>query len=222
MKASIVIPVYKPHILLEKCLDGITKNTDLNNVEVIVVCNGSEEKSAEIVLNAGHRLVWYKEPIGFTRAANIGFKIATSDAVIIMNTDSYILDFSPKNQWIDRLVDPFVNPKIGVTGLGIMWTRFGSYMPFYCAAIRRSLFDKIGHLDERFSPGYAEDADFCYRTRKFGYEVLQVDNVTADDVNKRWITDYPIHHIGEQSFQDKEKRQQYVERGHKLLEEIWG
>lgn len=36
MKASIVVPAYKPTSLLKGCIDGIKNNTDLTDVEVIV------------------------------------------------------------------------------------------------------------------------------------------------------------------------------------------
>lgn len=224
MKVSIVIPAYRPASLLSACIAAIIKNTDMTEVEVIVVCNGSDYESAGIVLEAGpaFRLVWISEAIGFTKAANIGFKLATADYVVVLNTDSVILDYSPKNEWLTRMTLPFKNLKVGITGLGFMWSSIGTYAPFYCAAIRRSLFDELGYLDERFSPGYGEDADFCYRIRHAGYELVQVDVATPVADNSSTITDFPIWHAGEQSFMDKEKRQMYVNNGNKILEEKWG
>ena len=40
-----------------------------------------------------------------------------------------------------------------------------------CMLIRRTLFDQIGYLDERFF-AYQEDADFCYRARQAGWQVF--------------------------------------------------
>lgn len=42
MKVSIVIPAYRPVSLLEGCLRGIKDNTNLSDIEIIVVCNGSD------------------------------------------------------------------------------------------------------------------------------------------------------------------------------------
>ena len=223
MKASIVIPAYKPDHLLRSCLQEIINYTDLSDVEVIVICNGSNRESANMILDLGgcFKLVWYPEAIGFTSAANIGFKLARSEHIIIMNTDAHLLT-QEKDSWINKLLNPLNDPKVGITGLGMMWTEYGGFLPFFCTGIKRSLFHELGYLDERFNPGYCEDADFCFRARKAGYEVLQVDHSTPNHELKINVSDFPLHHAGEQSFMDKEARRIYNEKGHSLLKEIWG
>ena len=42
----------------------------------------------------------------------------------------------------------------------------------------RKLFNKIGELDEGFSPIYFEETDFCARTRKAGYKVIFAPNIS--------------------------------------------
>jgi GT2 family glycosyltransferase len=34
--------------------------------------------------------------------------------------------------------------------------------------VRRSLFDEVGGLDERYSPGFWEDVDLCFAVRERG------------------------------------------------------
>lgn len=224
MKTSIVIPAYKPTSLLQSCLQGIVNNTELTDIEVIVVCNGSDRDSAVAVINLGYpfRLVWYDEPLGFTKAVNTGIKLAQGEVIVLMNTDAVILPYCEKNVWLDRLTSPLSNPKTGVAGLGTMWTEYGSFVPFYCTAIKKQMFDELGLLDERFNPGYCEDADFCFRVREAGYEIVSVDQFIPDiDDPTRTVTDFPIWHAGEQSFQDKEKRQENVTKGVTLLREKW-
>jgi GT2 family glycosyltransferase len=224
MKVSIVIPAYKPASLLAGCLERIIKNTILSDIEIIVVCNGSDRESAEIVMNLGEpfKLVWCADALGFTKATNIGIKLATGEYVVIMNTDAYLLDYYDKNVWLNRLIDPFKDTKVGITGVGVMWSDFGKFLPFFCTAIRRTLFDELGLLDERFSPGYNEDADFCYRAVRARYDLLQVDNPHVDENNPtRTITDFPIHHLGEQSFTDKDERKKHIDRNFSLLKQIW-
>jgi GT2 family glycosyltransferase len=196
----------------------------MDEVEVIVVCNGSDKESADLVVQAGPsvKLFWTAEPLGFTKAANIGFKLAMAEFIVTLNTDAHILDYCERDEWLNRLLAPFENPKVGVTGLGLMKTRFGLYAPFYCTGIRRSLFDIIGYLDERFSPGYHEDADFCYGAAAAGFELVQVDSPMPTADRRSTITDFPIWHQGEQSFMDKEKRKLYNDRGYALLEKKWG
>lgn len=224
MKVSIVIPAYRPVSLLEGCLKGIADNTNLSDTEIIVVCNGSDIESAQLVVSLGEpfKLVWCRDAIGFTKATNMGLKLATGDYVVIMNTDAHLLNYHDKDVWLNRLTEPLKDPNVGISGLGIMWTQFGMFLPFFCTAIRRSLFDEIGLLDERFSPGYYEDADFCYRAKKYGYNIVQVDNIRIDEKNPSMsVTDFPIHHRGEQSFVDKTDRLAHIARNAALLNEIW-
>jgi FkbM family methyltransferase len=225
MKASIIIPAYRPIDLLKKCLDGIIQNTTLTDIEVIVVCNGSDRESADLVMNLGEpfKLVWYTEPLGFVRATNIGLKLAQSDNIVLLNTDAVILQHNEKNVWLDRLINPLQQKNVGITGLGLMYTEFGAYLPFYCTGLKKQLLTDVGYLDEDFSPGYAEDADYCYRARSMGYEVVQVDNPVPDkDDPTRTFTDFPIWHLGEQSFTDKQKRHEYTMRNLALLNKKYG
>ena len=224
MKVSIVIPAYRPAALLEGCLRGIIDNTNLSDIEIIVVCNGSDIESAQLVVNLGEpfKLVWCRDAIGFTKATNMGLKLATGDYVIIMNTDAHLLNYYDKDAWLNKLIEPFKDSKIGIAGVGIMWTEFGMFLPFFCTAIRRSLFDEIGILDERFSPGYSEDADFCYRAVKAGHNIVQVDNIHVDEKNPAMsVTDFPIHHMGEQSFTNKPERLAHIAKNYAILKEKW-
>ena len=42
---------------------------------------------------------------------------------------------------------------------------------------KRSVFEKLGELDERFSPIYFEETDYCARARKAGFKVIFTPNV---------------------------------------------
>ncbi len=82
---------------------------------------------------------------------------------------------------------------------------------FLCTLIKKEVIDKIGGLDERFSPGNFEDDDFCLRAQIAGYKT-----VIAKDVF--------IHHYGSKSFKaDGEKK--YFERleiNKKIFIDKWG
>ncbi|MCL6098899.1 MAG: glycosyltransferase [Bacteroidetes bacterium] len=82
---------------------------------------------------------------------------------------------------------------------------------FLCTLIKKEVIDKIGGLDERFSPGNYEDDDFCLRAQLAGFKT-----VIAKDVF--------IHHYGSKSFKaDGEKK--YAERlevNKKKFVEKWG
>ena len=222
MKLSIVIPAYGSVKLLDECLASLHRNTDLSDVEIIVVCNGTDNISPQIVMNNNHRLVWCREPVGFTKAANMGFKLSTAPITLIMNTDTQVLDYWPKDLWLNFLLRPFEDESVGLVGLGTMKSEWGEYFPFFFTAIRTKLFEEIGYLDENFSPGYAEDLDFTIRTRNKGYKLISVDQGTDDHERKMVVASYPIFHKGEQSFTDKEVRQRCLENAHEVLKRKWG
>ncbi|MDP3446198.1 MAG: glycosyltransferase, partial [Ignavibacteria bacterium] len=69
---------------------------------------------------------------------------------------------------------------------------------FLCTLIKKEVIEKIGGLDERFTPGNYEDDDFCLRAQLAGFKT-----VIAKDVF--------IHHYGSKSFKaDGENK--YAER----------
>ncbi len=82
---------------------------------------------------------------------------------------------------------------------------------FLCTLIKKEVIDKIGGLDERFSPGNFEDDDFCLRAQLAGYKTM-----IAKDVF--------VHHYGSVSFkQDGESK--YDERlkiNEKIFIDKWG
>jgi GT2 family glycosyltransferase/glycosyltransferase involved in cell wall biosynthesis len=60
-------------------------------------------------------------------------------------------------------------------------------LPFFCTAIRRSVFQEIGPLDEDFGIGMFEDEDYAERLSRRGYRILCIEDVF-------------VHHWGSASF----------------------
>ena len=80
-----------------------------------------------------------------------------------------------------------------------------------CFLFKRELMERIGLLDERYSPGHYEDDDYCYQARNLGYRIM-----IAGDVF--------VFHYGSASFgqQDESKVQQLIERNRQKFIEKWG
>lgn len=57
----------------------------------------------------------------------------------------------------------------------------------FCMLFKREVYEKIGGMDEAYSPGNYEDVDYCLRIRKAGYEILL-------------CKDTFIHHFGSKTF----------------------
>lgn len=81
----------------------------------------------------------------------------------------------------------------------------------YCVALRRSVLDELGPLDEAYGVGMFEDDDFAIRARKAGYRVA-----CAEDVY--------VHHVGQGSFR-KLSPAEYEElwkKNQAYFEKKWG
>ena len=82
---------------------------------------------------------------------------------------------------------------------------------FLCTLIKKEVIEKIGGLDERFSPGNYEDDDFCLRAQLNGFKT-----VIAKDVF--------IHHYGSKSFKANGEIEYAarLEVNKKIFIEKWG
>lgn len=208
-RVSIVIPTYN-HCddLLKPCLESIKKFTDLTQAEVIVVANGCTDNTKEYVTSLGEpfKLLWFDKGLGYTRATNEGIKASTGDYIVFLNNDTVLIE-QPRNYWIDTLIAPFQsNPIIGVTGPMRTFNLDANkeFIIFFCACTSREVINRIGILDEVFSPGYGEDIDFCARVENAGMAIMQTpySNNYTDETHRFMAGNFPIFHKGNVTFQN--------------------
>jgi glycosyltransferase involved in cell wall biosynthesis len=95
---SIVVPVYNEELLLADSLASLQQQDYTGDCEIILVDNGSTDRSAEIARAMGARVV--KEPRkGVVHALHTGYGAVQSD--IIASTDA---DTRVPADWVSRLV----------------------------------------------------------------------------------------------------------------------
>lgn len=88
---SIIIPVYNSEKFIKKCIDSILEQ-NYKNYEIIVVNDGSTDKSKEIVKKYkinNLRLINQKNK-GLSGARNAGLKCALGKYVIFIDADDYV------------------------------------------------------------------------------------------------------------------------------------
>jgi len=90
---SIVIVNYKTPGLLSDCLTTIYNDVGSDNFEVFVVDNHSGDDSRTILLSAFPRLNWIQMDYnsGFARANNAGMRVASGQAVLLLNSDTLVI-----------------------------------------------------------------------------------------------------------------------------------
>lgn len=96
MELSVVIVNWNTKKLLEDCLSSIYEFTKNIEFEVIVVDNGSADGSPAMVKKRFPKvkLIENSENLGFTKANNQGIKIAKGKFILLLNSDTYLIENS--------------------------------------------------------------------------------------------------------------------------------
>lgn len=94
IKISIIVPVYNVKPYLNKCMDTLVNQT-LNEIEIIVVNDGSTDGSIDIIKKYKEKypnkiVVIDKENEGVGEARNSGIKIAKGEYLGFVDSDDYI------------------------------------------------------------------------------------------------------------------------------------
>lgn len=136
-------------------------------------------RSARAVSAPHLECVVMPENIGWVKGANVGLAMSTAPYVVLMNDDVEIL--TPG--WLDILQGAFQDvPRLGCVvptledkrypkqlkaGEGVRVQNPRDYLDhvasFFCVMFSREALVDVGYLDERFSPGYADDQDWINR-----------------------------------------------------------
>jgi GT2 family glycosyltransferase len=162
------------------------------DTSIEIVQNLSKRYTGKITI----KLVQNRKNRGFSSNVNTGVAVATGEILVLLNTDviphkgflePLLVHFTDKKVFGVGCVDESVeNGSIILRGRGVgawkrgflihragsvektntLWVSGGS------SAFRKSLWDKLGGLNEFYNPFYWEDIDLSYRAQKAGYKVI--------------------------------------------------
>ncbi|WP_347216858.1 glycosyltransferase family 2 protein [Chryseobacterium sp.] len=95
-RISIIVPVYNVENYLTKCLDSLV-NQSHQNIEILVVDDGSKDNSGEIIKNYAGKYpekikALTKENGGLSDARNFGLDRATGDYIGFVDSDDYVTE----------------------------------------------------------------------------------------------------------------------------------
>jgi GT2 family glycosyltransferase len=120
-RVSIIIP-FKDHLeLLRGCL-GSLRGSTYRRFEVVLVDNGSVERSTGIFLRRlvgrrGIRVIDCPGPFNFSRLCNEGAKRARGDFLLLLNNDVEALS----GDWLGQMLLVADQPDIGIVGATLLY-----------------------------------------------------------------------------------------------------
>jgi O-antigen biosynthesis protein len=183
-RISVVVCAYNSEKTLPACLAGL-RSLEYSNYEVIVVNDGSTDRSAEIVNDFGFRLI-DTENRGLANARNSGLEAATGEIVAYIDSDA-----CPDPHWLSHLAISFMrSPHVGIGGPNIppagesrlaecvahspggpthvlLSDRLAEHIPGCNMAFRKEALDAIGGFDPQFRIA-GDDVDICWQLQNQG------------------------------------------------------
>lgn len=194
---SVIVPAYNAEDMLGGCLVALqAQSLSHDRYEIIVVDDGSTDRTAEVARRFGVRLVCQSNA-GPAAARNRGAQAARGE--ILLFTDA---DCEPTADWIERMTDPFRDPGI-VGAKGVYQTRQKElvarfvqreyedkyarmsrqacidFVDTYSAAYRRDVFVANGGFDPLFPTASVEDQEFSFRLARKGYRLVFVPSAAV-------------------------------------------
>ncbi len=182
MKTSIVITVLNEEKTIRKLITSLFNQTKSPD-EVIIVDGGSTDATTSIVSNENLKLRLLVKLGNRAIGRNYGIEQAKNEIIVITDAGGY-----PKNDWLEKIVSPFKNPRVKVVSgyyVSLAKTSFekcvapyflvmpdalpkdGEFLPSSrSVAFRKSVWKKAGGYPEKFS--HNEDLVFDYNLKKMG------------------------------------------------------
>lgn len=198
MRIVIVVLTYNSARFIGPCLDALRRNTG-PKAHVVVVDNDSSDGTLEIV-RAEHpwaEAISTGANLGVSAGNNLALAQYDADHYVMLNPDTEVRE-GWLEALLDEARDPDVGivggkllfPDGRIQHVGGVAAPYGpkhvgvledasayeaprdvDFVTLACGLIKRGVLERIGYLDESYTPYYYEDADFCYRARAAGFRV---------------------------------------------------
>ena len=117
-KVSIVIPAHNKFWVTYNCLAALILAPNVATCEIILVDDGSSDRTREIeTLVKGITVVRHESGQGFIRASNDGGEQARGEYVVMLNNDT-----EPRAGWVDELIYVFEHfDEVGMVGAKLVY-----------------------------------------------------------------------------------------------------
>jgi glycosyltransferase involved in cell wall biosynthesis len=123
-KVSVIIPTRDHGADVDRCLRSIFTQTTYPNYEVLLIDNGSTERSALDVFTAWQkaeperlRVIRYDVPFNYSKINNYGVSLSTGTYILLLNNDTEVI--TP--DWMTAMVEQAQRPSIGAVGAKLLY-----------------------------------------------------------------------------------------------------
>lgn len=186
-KISVIVCTYNGQRTVKSCMDGITE-LDYPNYEVIVINDGSRDKTASIVQNYPVKLI-STENRGLSAARNTGLENAAGEIVAYIDDDAH-----PDQHWLKFLAMEYMKtPHMGVGGPNIpplgagmvsecvanapgsaahvlLNDRVAEHIPGCNMSFRAEALRAVGGFDPCYRTA-GDDVDVCWKIQAKGWTI---------------------------------------------------
>lgn len=211
---SIIIPCYNSELFISETLDSIVMQ-NYTNIEVIVVNDGSTDKSVNIIESFKTKLnlsVIHQENEGVSSARNNGFKISNGEFIMFLDADDILephfinerVDFFKKNKEVNCLgsrilvFDSYSKNIIreNYSIISDIKANVLSYVPFTSTVPSSYMFRRLVFSDdsELFNVKLQSTADRFFIIKYS--DVITANNITSNDASL-------LYRIHEESMSNK-------------------
>jgi O-antigen biosynthesis protein len=119
---SIIVPTKDKLALLRPCIEGVLANTDYENFEILIVDNGSIERStadylARVAQDPRVRILLYPHHYNFSAINNFAVREARGSFLCLLNNDTEVVEAG----WLTDLMRYAVRPGIGAVGAKLLY-----------------------------------------------------------------------------------------------------
>lgn len=238
-KTSIIILTYNNLDYNIICLESIRKYTTAETYEIIIVDNNSTDGTQEwLKEQTDIKLILNDTNLGFPKGCNLGIAASDKDNdILFLNNDTKVTPRWLDNLKICLYSDDKIGATASITNycsnyqsISVPYKDMEDMIEFadknnisspdkweqkirlvaFCMLVKRDVINKIGILDEIFTPGNFEDDDLCMRIIDVGYKLMLCN-------------DSFIHHFGSTSFKkDYNKFNDLLKINAQKFEEKWG
>lgn len=193
---SLIIPLYNGARSIGLVLEAVGGST-YENLEVVVVDDGSTDDGAEIARQSGTglalKMITFEKNLGVSRARNTGASEAKGDVLLFIDADCIV-----QADTVEKCVEELQKGDSACVGGvyttmpwdDVFFSGFQSlyinyvesknehpdYIATHCMAIRKETFEEFGGFIEDSFIGHqasVEDVEFCHRLLRAGYKLTR-------------------------------------------------